>query len=64
MASADTKPTASETAYYQVLKRQLDAVLAEFQGIADRDVADFNKTVESQKIAPVVLLPKVEDDTP
>ena len=39
-------------------------MLAEFQGIVDRDVADFNRTVESQKIAPVVLLPKVEDDTP
>ena len=64
VGSADAKPTASETAYYQVLKKQLDAVLAEFQGIADHDLADFNKTVEGQKIAPVVLLPKVEEETP
>jgi photosystem II stability/assembly factor-like uncharacterized protein len=61
VGSADTKPTASEAAYYQVLKKQLDAVLAEFHGAVDRELADFNAAVGQQKIAPVVLLPKVEE---
>ncbi len=62
VGSADTKPTAAETAYYQVLKKQLDAVLAEFDGVATRDVADFNAAAEGQKMEPVTLLPKVEDE--
>ncbi|MGH9441937.1 MAG: WD40/YVTN/BNR-like repeat-containing protein [Thermoanaerobaculia bacterium] len=64
VASADAKPTASEAVYYQVLKKQLDGVTAEFQGVVDRDLADFNSTVEGQKLAPVILLPKVEEDAP
>ena len=64
VASADSKPTAAEAEYYQVLKKQLGAVLAEFQGVVDHDVADFNAAVEGQKLAPVTVLPKVEDDTP
>lgn len=63
VGSADTKPTAAASAYYQVLKKQLDSVLAEFHEVVNRDLADFNATVQGQKLAPVILLPKVEEET-
>ena len=49
VGSADAKPTASQQAYYLVLKKQLDAVLVEFQQAVDRDLADFHAAVEVLK---------------
>jgi len=63
VGSADTKPTASQEAYYLVLKKQLDGIQAEFKGVVDHDLADFNAAVQAQKIAPVTVLPKVGDES-
>jgi hypothetical protein len=63
VGSADTKPTASQEAYYRLLKKQLDAILAEFKDVVDHDVADFNAAVQAQKIAPVTVLPKVGEES-
>ncbi|HET9795852.1 MAG TPA: glycosyl hydrolase [Thermoanaerobaculia bacterium] len=63
VGSADAKPTASQTAYDEVLKNKLDAILAEFQDLVSRDLADFNRLVEQEKIAPVTVLPKVGDES-
>jgi photosystem II stability/assembly factor-like uncharacterized protein len=63
VGSADTKPTASQEAYYRLLKKQLDAILAEFKDVVDHDVADFNAAVQTQKIAPVTVLPKVGEES-
>ncbi len=60
---ADAKPTASQAAYYLVLKKELDGVLAEFQDAVDHDLADFNRTVEQEKITPVTVLPKVGEES-
>ena len=57
--SSTAKPTASEVAYYKVLKGQLDAVLAEFNAVTSHELADFNRAVADQKITPVTLLPTV-----
>jgi photosystem II stability/assembly factor-like uncharacterized protein len=60
---ADARPTASQAAYYEVLKKQLDGVLAEFRDAVDHDLADFNRTVAQEKVAPVTLLPKVGEES-
>jgi photosystem II stability/assembly factor-like uncharacterized protein len=60
VASADAKPTASSVAYYDVLKSRLAAILAEYQGLVDGDVADFNRAVTSAGIPPAVAAPKIE----
>jgi hypothetical protein len=62
VGSADTKPTASQAAYYLVLKKDLDGILAEFQDAVDHDLADFNRTVAQEKIPSVTVLPKVGDE--
>ncbi|HET7453797.1 MAG TPA: glycosyl hydrolase [Thermoanaerobaculia bacterium] len=59
VGSADTKPTASQEAYYLVIRKQLDGIIAEFNDAVNKDVADFNRTVEQQKLAPVTVLTKV-----
>ena len=63
VGSADAKPTDSEEKYYLVLKKELDGVLAEFQDAVDHDLADFNRTVEQEKLAPVMVLPKVGEES-
>ena len=63
VGSADARPTASQQAYYLVLKKQLDAVAADFKDACDHDLADFNAAVQGQKIAPVTVLPKVGDES-
>jgi hypothetical protein len=63
VGSADTKPTASQQAYFLVLRKQLDAVLAEFKDVVGRDLADFNAAVLGQKIEPVTVLPKVGEES-
>jgi len=59
VGSADTKPTASQEAYYKILRKQLDGIVVEFQAAVDKDLADFDRAVQEQKMAPVTVLPKV-----
>ncbi len=63
VGSADAKPTASQAEYYLVLKKELDGILAEFRDAVDHDLADFNRTVADEKVAPVTVLPKVGDES-
>jgi len=63
VGSADAKPTASQEAYYLVMQKGLDGILAEFNAAVDKDLADFNRTVEQEKLAPVTVLPKVGDES-
>jgi hypothetical protein len=63
VGSADTKPTASQAEYYLVLKKELDGILAEFRDAVDHDLADFNRTVADEKVAPVTVLPKVGEES-
>jgi hypothetical protein len=58
--SADGAPRAAETQYYAELKAKLDAVLAEMNGIFDKDLAEFNAAVRDAGIPPVAVLPKSE----
>ena len=59
---SDGKPTDSAVAYSGVLDRQLTALLDQLQQVVEHDLADFNRTVAEQKIAPVTLIPKVFED--
>ena len=57
VASADARPTPSSVQYYALLKGRLDAIEAEFQGILDKDVREFNRAVQDAKIPPVTAAP-------
>ena len=56
--SADGAPRPAETAYYAELKAKLDAVLAEVNGVFEKDLAEFNAAVQGAGIPPVSVLPK------
>src|SRR5262249_23030449 len=51
VASADTRPTSASVKYYDLLKGRLETVLAEYRGLLDHDVAEFNRAVEEAKMA-------------
>jgi hypothetical protein len=60
VASADRRPTASYVAYYDVLKRKLDAVLAGWKRLLDGDVASFAQAAVDLKLPRVAPAPKIE----
>lgn len=53
--TADMKPTAASHLRYTELKAQLDAVLARVKGVMDKDIADFNKTVQGLAMPAVIV---------
>jgi photosystem II stability/assembly factor-like uncharacterized protein len=61
VSSADARPTPASVKYYALLQSKLAAIEAEYRGIVDHDVADFNKAVEAAKLSPVVPAPKMPD---
>lgn len=60
VASADAKPTPASAKYYEALKGRLEAILAELARVLEKDLAEFNRAVEGEKLAPVVPAPKIE----
>ena len=56
---ADRRPTEGSLRIYDDLKHQLDGIQAELKGILDRDLADFNRAVQSAGVPPVVASPKI-----
>ena len=59
VASADAKPTPASVAYYDVLKARLDATVAEYRAIVDKDVAEFNRAVEALGLPRTAPAPKI-----
>ena len=59
VASADAKPTAASLAYYKVLESRLTAIRAEYERLMAGDVAEFNRTLEEEKIPRVAPAPKI-----
>jgi photosystem II stability/assembly factor-like uncharacterized protein len=62
VSTGDGRPTDSSVAYFGVLDQKLHEVLRQLQQVVDTDLAEFNRTVVDQKIAPVTLIPKVGED--
>jgi photosystem II stability/assembly factor-like uncharacterized protein len=60
VSSADAAPTRASVELYGRLKQQLDAVLADLNGVLGKDLADFNRAVRERDIPPVVVLPPKE----
>jgi photosystem II stability/assembly factor-like uncharacterized protein len=60
VASADAKPTAASLAYYDLLKKRLDAIVGEYRALVDRDVADFNRAVDDARLPRTAPAPKIE----
>ena len=60
VASADAKPTASTVVYYDVLKKRLDAIVAEYRGLLDKDVAEFNREADAAGVPRIAPAPKIE----
>ncbi|MEP6471963.1 MAG: glycosyl hydrolase, partial [Acidobacteriota bacterium] len=60
VASADAKPTASAVVYYDVLKKRLDAIVAEYRSLLDRDVADFNRAADAAGVPRIAPAPRME----
>jgi photosystem II stability/assembly factor-like uncharacterized protein len=60
VASADMKPTPGSVKYYDVLKAKLDAIVAEYRGLLERDLAEFNRSVDELKLPRVAAAPKME----
>jgi hypothetical protein len=61
VASADAKPTAAAPIYYDVLKKKLDGIVAEYRAILEKDVAEFNRAADAAgvpRIAPAPKIPK------
>jgi len=61
VGSADARPTASSIKYYATLQVRLKGLLAEYQGLVDKDVAEFNRSVEAAKLPPLVAAPRIPD---
>ncbi len=59
VASADAKPTASALVYYDVLKKRLDAIVAEYRSLLDRDVADFNRAADAAGVPRIAPAPRI-----
>jgi hypothetical protein len=59
VASADAKPTASALVYYDLLKKKLDAIVAEYRALLDRDVAEFNREADAAGVPRIAPAPKV-----
>ena len=57
---ASRSPRPAETAYYAELKAKLDTVLAEVNGLFEKDLSEFNAAVRDAGIPPVSVLPKSE----
>ena len=47
--------------YYDVLKGQLDAVLAEYRAIETKDLPEFNRTAEAAGLGPAIPSPKLPE---
>ena len=60
VASADAAPTASSLLYYEGLKKRLAAAFAEFQGVLDKDIVDFDRAVAASGLPRVAPAPKIE----
>ena len=60
VASADAKPTAGSLAYYDLLKKRLDAIVGEYRVLVDREVADFNRAVDDARLPRAAPAPKIE----
>ncbi len=61
VSTADAKPTAGAVKYYDVLKGQLDAVLAEYRAIETKDLPEFNRTAEAAGLGPAIPSPKLPE---
>jgi photosystem II stability/assembly factor-like uncharacterized protein len=61
VASADSKPTDASEVYYKDIRGQLDGILAERDAIFAKDLADYNKAVRSEDIAPVAVVSPKKD---
>jgi hypothetical protein len=59
VASADAKPTASALVYYDALKKRLDAIVAEYRSLLDKDVADFNRASDAAGVPRIAPAPKI-----
>ena len=60
VASADAKPTAASLAYYDLLKKRLDAIVGEYRALLDRDVADFNRAVDDARLPRTAPAPRID----
>jgi photosystem II stability/assembly factor-like uncharacterized protein len=60
VASADAKPTAASLAYYDLLKKRLDAIVGEYHALVDRDVAEFNRAVDDVRLPRTAPAPKID----
>ena len=58
--SADGAPRPAEKEYYAELKSKLDAVLAELNGVLDKDLTEFNTAVRDAGIPAVSVPQKTE----
>ena len=54
--SADAKPTSGAVRRHDELKRELDAVLLELQGVLDVELAAFEAAVRGHDVPPVVVV--------
>jgi photosystem II stability/assembly factor-like uncharacterized protein len=55
--SADTAPTQASRDVFDVLKKQLDAQLATYHSLRDKDLADLNKKIRSEDIPAISVNP-------
>ncbi len=55
VSSADARPTDASVVYAKLIEGQLAAIEAEWKGVRDKDLADFNDAVRAAQIPPVVV---------
>ena len=60
VASADARPTAGSLAYYDLLKKRLDAIVGEYRVLVDRDVTDFNRAVDDARLPRTAAAPRID----
>jgi hypothetical protein len=55
VSSADARPTDSSLVYARLIEGRLSEVEGEWKAVLEKDLADFNKAVQTEAIPPVVV---------
>jgi hypothetical protein len=63
-SSADAKPTDASLTYYKEIAGKLSAILAEFDAVLGKELAEFNAEVRKEEIPPVVVVPNKKAASP
>ncbi|HET7226353.1 MAG TPA: glycosyl hydrolase [Candidatus Eisenbacteria bacterium] len=61
VASADARPTAPSVEYYAIVKKQLEEVESRIKSLETGEIAEFNKTLDTEGIPRIAAAPKIEE---